>query len=261
MESDVEEDSRYLADSGRKSSSHSHQNSRSHDGHISNRSQKSLSHTSAWEKDHANPDEDWTLSQSSLKSSSRKSDSRKRSNQTPGKSRYGRAQQRQAMEGELEKYADNGQSNGDQLSVQEEAEESTNDTSMDETSFSTSTYTDKENGSSSELSIDPVVWKKFKFLTSILKETQHNLKAMDELVLEHQHLQELTDRGAVRSTTHAPTNYIPGTEQELGDGEPKTDEAKLEEILSLLHNLTRTLSSYEQHPLLVSAWDFRCMDS
>lgn len=171
MESDAEEESKYLTDSVRKSSLHSHQNSRSHDGHISNRSQKSLSHTSAWEKDHANPEEDWTLSQSSLKSSSRKSDNRKRSNQTPAKSRYGRAQQRHAVEGELEhgEYANNGQNNGDQLSVQEEAEESTNDTSMDETSFSTSTYTDKENGSSSELSIDPVVWKKFKFLTSILK--------------------------------------------------------------------------------------------
>lgn len=163
MESDAEEDSRYLADSVRKSSSHSHQNNRSHDGHISNRSQKSLSHT--------NPEEDWTLSHSSLKSSSRKSDNRRRNDQTQGKSRYGRAQQRHAVEGELEQgeYADNAQNNGDQLSVQEEVEESTNDTSMDETSFSTSTYTEKENGSSSELSIDPVVWKKFKFLTSILK--------------------------------------------------------------------------------------------
>ena len=37
-----------------------------------------------------------------------------------------------------------------------------------------------------------------------------------------------------------------------GEGEPKTDEAKLEEIVGLLHNLTSTLSSYEQHPLLVS---------
>ncbi|KAK8374387.1 hypothetical protein O3P69_011751, partial [Scylla paramamosain] len=40
--------------------------------------------------------------------------------------------------------------------------------------------------------------------------------------------------------------------QGLGEGEPKTDEAKLEEILSLLHHLTHTLSSYEQHPLLAS---------
>ncbi|XP_042862133.1 COP1-interactive protein 1-like isoform X3 [Penaeus japonicus] len=251
MESDAEEDSRYLVESAKKLSLHSHQSSHSHDGHISNRSQKSQSHISAWEKDHTNPEEDWTVSQSSFKSSSRRSDNRNRNSQNTGKSRYGRSQERHPEEGDSEHggHTDRAHNNRDQLSVQEEAEESTNDTSMDETSFSTSTSTDKENGSSSELSIDPIVWKKFKFLTSILKETQHNLKAMDDLVLEHRHLQELSDQ----RTTHTSASYIPGTEQELGDGEPKTDEAKLEEILSLLHNLTRTLSSYEQHPLLAAA--------
>lgn len=51
----------------------------------------------------------------------------------------------------------------------ENGEETMNETSFDETSFNTSIYSDKGNDSSSELSIDPVVWKKFKFLSSILK--------------------------------------------------------------------------------------------
>lgn len=52
---------------------------------------------------------------------------------------------------------------------EEAAEETVIETSCDETSFNTSIYSYKETGSSSELSIDPVVWKKFKFLSSILK--------------------------------------------------------------------------------------------
>ena len=52
---------------------------------------------------------------------------------------------------------------------EEDAEETVIETSCDEASFNTSIYSYKETGSSSELSVDPVVWKKFKFLSSILK--------------------------------------------------------------------------------------------
>lgn len=51
----------------------------------------------------------------------------------------------------------------------DEAGETLNETSYEETTFNTSLCSDRGTGSSSELSIDPVVWKKFKFLSSILK--------------------------------------------------------------------------------------------
>ena len=51
----------------------------------------------------------------------------------------------------------------------EDSNESINETSLDETSFTTSVCSEMENRNSSELSVDPVVWKKFKFLSSILK--------------------------------------------------------------------------------------------
>lgn len=136
---------------------------------------------------------------------------------------------------------------------EEDREETVIETSFDETSFNTSMYSDRGNDSSSEISVDPVIWKKFKFLSSILKETQHNLRAMDNLILEHRRLQDLVNIKADESREHTIVSHITiPVQQGLGDGEPKTDEAKLEEILSLLHNLTHTLSSYEQHPLLVS---------
>ncbi|XP_042238945.1 sporulation-specific protein 15-like isoform X2 [Homarus americanus] len=127
--------------------------------------------------------------------------------------------------------------------------ETVNETSLEETSFNTSVYSDKGVDSSSELSIDPEIWTKFKFLSSILKETQHNLRAMDNLILEHRRLQNQAEQNKEHTIVSHVTIPI---HQGLGDGEPKTDEAKLEEILSLLHNLTHTLTSYEQHPLLVS---------
>ncbi|KAG0727134.1 hypothetical protein GWK47_035266 [Chionoecetes opilio] len=126
----------------------------------------------------------------------------------------------------------------------EAADQTVIETSCDEASFNTSICSYKDTGSSSELSVDPVVWKKFKFLSSILKETQHNLRAMDDLILEQRRVQ-----GQPTALPQPPHSLHQG----LGDGEPKTDEAKLEEILSLLHHLTHTLSSYEQHPLLASA--------
>ncbi|XP_069953482.1 uncharacterized protein [Cherax quadricarinatus] len=136
---------------------------------------------------------------------------------------------------------------------EEDREETVIETSFDETSFNTSMYSDRGNDSSSEISVDPVIWKKFKFLSSILKETQHNLRAMDNLILEHRRLQDLVNIKADESREHTIVSHITiPVQQGLGDGEPKTDEAKLEEILSLLHNLTHTLSSYEQHPLLAS---------
>ncbi|KAG7159407.1 putative COP1-interactive protein 1-like [Homarus americanus] len=126
--------------------------------------------------------------------------------------------------------------------------ETVNETSLEETSFNTSVYSDKGVDSSSELSIDPEIWTKFKFLSSILKETQHNLRAMDNLILEHRRLQNQAEQNKEHTIVSHVTIPI---HQGLGDGEPKTDEAKLEEILSLLHNLTHTLTSYEQHPLLL----------
>ncbi|XP_045121993.1 GRIP and coiled-coil domain-containing protein 2-like isoform X2 [Portunus trituberculatus] len=80
-------------------------------------------------------------------------------------------------------------SSEEEVTDEDAAEETVIETSCDEASFNTSIYSYKETGSSSELSIDPVVWKKFKFLTSILKETQHNLRAMDDLILEHRRIQ------------------------------------------------------------------------
>ncbi|XP_063844368.1 golgin subfamily B member 1-like isoform X2 [Scylla paramamosain] len=80
-------------------------------------------------------------------------------------------------------------SSEEEVTDEEAAEGTVIETSCDEASFNTSIYSYKETASSSELSIDPVVWKKFKFLTSILKETQHNLRAMDDLILEHRRLQ------------------------------------------------------------------------
>lgn len=158
----------------------------------------------------------------------------------------------------LEDVPDDGSYEYSEANVQEHelsgtlANDSINETSLDETSFTNSICSEKENGRSSELSVDPVVWKKFKFLSSILKETQHNLRAMDDLILEHRRLQDLTNLqvGQNRSTTSC-SHLSLSDQQKLGEGEPKTDEAKLEEILGLLHNLTDTLSSYEQHPLLV----------
>lgn len=47
--------------------------------------------------------------------------------------------------------------------------ETLNETSYEDATFNTSLCSDRGNGSSSELSVDPVVWKKFKFLSSILK--------------------------------------------------------------------------------------------
>ncbi|KAK3875955.1 hypothetical protein Pcinc_019210 [Petrolisthes cinctipes] len=127
------------------------------------------------------------------------------------------------------------------------------ETSYDDMSLIQSSYTDKDNDSSSELSVNPVVWKKFKFLSSVLKETQHNLRAMDDLIFEHRRLQDLDNHSHTQHFSSASLNHPSHiSHQGLGDGEPKTDEAKLEEILSLLHHLTHTLSSYEQHPLLAS---------
>ncbi|XP_066968309.1 putative leucine-rich repeat-containing protein DDB_G0290503 [Macrobrachium rosenbergii] len=135
----------------------------------------------------------------------------------------------------------------------EESNDSINETSLDETSF-TSVGSDSKNQSSSELSVDPVVWKKFKFLSSILKETQHNLRAMDDLILEHRRIQDITNLQMAQNRASGSCSHLSLSDnQKLGEGEPKTDEAKLEEILGLLHNLTATLSSYEQHPLLASA--------
>nr|XP_045601325.1 uncharacterized protein LOC123760015 isoform X1 [Procambarus clarkii]XP_045601326.1 uncharacterized protein LOC123760015 isoform X1 [Procambarus clarkii]XP_045601327.1 uncharacterized protein LOC123760015 isoform X1 [Procambarus clarkii]XP_045601328.1 uncharacterized protein LOC123760015 isoform X1 [Procambarus clarkii] len=151
-----------------------------------------------------------------------------------------------------ESYTSHGKSGTDETS-DEDGEETVIETSFEENSFNTSVYSEKGNDSSSELSIDPVIWTKFKFLSSILKETQHNLRAMDNLILEHRRLQDLSTVQADQSREHTVVNHITiPVQQGLGDGEPKTDEAKLEEILSLLHNLTHTLSSYEQHPLLAS---------
>lgn len=57
----------------------------------------------------------------------------------------------------------------EEIVTDENGEETVIETSCDETSFNTSIYSYKETGSSSELSVDPVMWKKFKFLSSILK--------------------------------------------------------------------------------------------
>lgn len=43
------------------------------------------------------------------------------------------------------------------------------ETSYDDISLNQSSCTEKDNDSSSELSVNPVMWKKFKFLSSILK--------------------------------------------------------------------------------------------
>lgn len=147
----------------------------------------------------------------------------------------------QSSEGESQRRRDMSSEEG--VTDEENGGETVIETSCDETSFNTSIYSYKETGSSSEISIDPVVWKKFKFLSSILKETQHNLRAMDDLILEHHRLQ------GQPAALPQPSQAL---HQGLGEGEAKTDEAKLEEILSLLHHLTHTLSSYEQHPLLAS---------
>ncbi|KAK7080941.1 hypothetical protein SK128_005712 [Halocaridina rubra] len=131
--------------------------------------------------------------------------------------------------------------------------EDISETSFDaDTSFSTSIVSERGSKSSSVLSVDPVVWKKFKFLSSILKETQHNLRAMDDMILEHRRIQDQNFQMAFKSPLSC--SHLSVTDnQKLGECEPKTDEAKLEEILGLLHNLTATLTSYEQHPLLASA--------
>ncbi|XP_068244365.1 putative leucine-rich repeat-containing protein DDB_G0290503 isoform X2 [Palaemon carinicauda] len=76
---------------------------------------------------------------------------------------------------------------------------------------------------------------------------------MDDLILEHRRIQDLTNLQMAQNRASGSCSHLSISDnQKLGEGEPKTDEAKLEEILGLLHNLTSTLSSYEQHPLLAS---------
>lgn len=73
----------------------------------------------------------------------------------------------QSSEGESQRGQ--GISSEEGVTDEENGGETVIETSCDETSFNTSIYSYKETGSSSEISIDPVVWKKFKFLSSILK--------------------------------------------------------------------------------------------
>lgn len=123
------------------------------------------------------------ISQASLHSSSKRSITREKSmssyhpllhhhHQCRGSGRYegnGQADFDLDQSSEGESQRGRGLFREEGMTDDENGEETVIETSCDETSFNTSIYSYKETGSSSELSIDPVVWKKFKFLSSILK--------------------------------------------------------------------------------------------
>ncbi|XP_076045031.1 uncharacterized protein LOC143027584 [Oratosquilla oratoria] len=126
---------------------------------------------------------------------------------------------------------------------------------LHETSFSSEPGTeDGDEANISVVSIDPAVWKKFKFLSNILKETRHNLNELDTLVWGSQRCSATSH--AYQISAHSPdltTSLAATSPSRTTVCEPKTDEAKLNEILHLLHQLANTLSSYEQHPVLAQS--------
>lgn len=151
--------------------------------HSPERSEKSSwsgrSRSSGCEGIDASLEDQTGTSQTSLRSSSKRSLTRERSMsgyhphlQHSGSRRYdGNGEEDfdfdQISEGESQRGQ--GLSSEEGMTEDENGEETVIETSCDEASFNTSVYSYKETGSSSELSIDPVVWKKFKFLSSILK--------------------------------------------------------------------------------------------
>lgn len=125
-------------------------------------------------------DSNTVTSQGSVRSGSRRSLTRENSMASHrGLRRYeGVSQDDYELHGSSEEggsHRGRATSSEEEVTDEEAGEETVIETSCDEASFNTSIYSYKETGSSSELSIDPVVWKKFKFLTSILKVSLYGL--------------------------------------------------------------------------------------
>lgn len=111
-----------------------------------------------------------------------------------------------------------------------------------------SSLTDNDNENLADAVVDTRVIKKFSYLAAALKETKHNLRAMDDILSEQKRMKELSKLTAEQVRELFNQNNQNG-EELLKSDDGKVDENKLNDILHLLENLTKTVRSYEQNQM------------